>query len=278
MRKFYLENEYGKRWNLNSPQTGFLTEPQGLGYSLDSGYIMIGDSFLQSYIKTKQSQITGTLIFGTKSPYKLYQEFADYVNASGKLKLIYAPVGMKYYRDVDAVMLEKTEIVSGVLQCEVQFRCKSLFYSNRTNRFAVEREDGEFRFDFRWPVRFNDYGSRGIIFHNAGHVPAPFLLEIYGYVERPRVIVKVNGVETAGICFDTILQEGEKLLYSSLDGASYCYRVDAEGAQENFVKYLDIMQTNFFKLPMGECTVEFTSDTGAANRTAMSIYQFYRTV
>lgn len=278
MRKFYLENEYGQRWNLNSPETGFLTDPDGLGYELDSGYAMIGDSFLRTYMKAKQSQVSGTLVFGIQNPYKAFKTFADWINSAGRIRLIYAPLNAEYYRDVDAVKLDKAEIGKGVLQCKVQFKCRSLFYSDRTNRFVVDRVEGEFRFDFQWPVRFNDYGTRGIGFNNAGHVPAPFELEIFGYVEYPKVTVKSGNVEQAGIRFDTILQVGEKLEYSSLDGAPYCYRVDAEGRRENFISHLDIMQTNFFKLPVGESTVEFTSDTGATNKTIMTIYQFYRTV
>lgn len=278
MRKFYLENEYGQRWNLNNPETGLLTSPDGLGYEMDSGYAMIGDSFLQTYIKTKQSQISGKLIFGTQTPYVAYKAFSDFINCAKKLKIIYAPSTAEYYRDVDGIVLQKTEIDAKVLQCKVQFKCKSLFYSDRTNRFVIDRVDGELRFDFRWPVRFNDYGVRGINFNNAGHVPAPFELEIYGYTEYPEVTVKIDGIEQSHIRFNTILQDGEKLLYSSLDGASYCYRVDIEGQRVNFISYLDITQTNFFKLPVGESTVEFTSNTGARNKTIMTIYQFYRTV
>ena len=58
MRRFYLENEYGQRWSLNSLKTGFLTDPEGLGYELDAGYAMIGDSFLRTYMKAKQSQVS----------------------------------------------------------------------------------------------------------------------------------------------------------------------------------------------------------------------------
>ena len=78
--------------------------------------------------------------------------------------------------------------------------------------------------------------------------------------------------------FPTILQTGEKILYSSVDGNLYCYRVDEEGAEENFSDSLDINNTNFFKLPVGDSQIEFTSDTGASNRTVMTIYRFYRAV
>ena len=109
MRRFYLENEYGQRWNLNRPETGILTEPAGLGYDMDAGYSMIGDSFLITYMKAKQSQVSGTLVFGTQAPYKAFKNFADWINRADRLRLVYAPLNAEYYRDVDAVNLEKPE-------------------------------------------------------------------------------------------------------------------------------------------------------------------------
>ena len=164
------------------------------------------------------------------------------------------------------------------MECPVKFNCKSLFYSNRVDRFVVSRSEGELRWDFTWPARFNDYGFRRVVIENTGHVPAGFELEIYGYCENPSVIVTQGGKELFRVQFPTILQTGEKILYSSVDGNLYCYRVDEEGKESNFSDSLDINNTNFFKLPVGDSQIEFTSDTGASNRTVMTIYRFYRAV
>ena len=99
IRQFYLENEYGRRWGLNSPASGLLTKPSGLGYSMDASYAAIGHSFIRNYIKEKQQSISGTLIFGTESPYKACSNFIAYVNGAESLKLIYKTDAGEYYRE-----------------------------------------------------------------------------------------------------------------------------------------------------------------------------------
>lgn len=279
MRKFYLENENGTRWDLNGPTKGMLTDPDGLGYGFNTSYSMIGHSFIRNYMREKQQEITGTIIFGAADPYTVCNQFLNYVNSAKSLKLIYKTSAGEYYRDVDLVNLKKTEIErSRVLECPVSFLCRGLFYSNQTDRFVVTRSEGELRWDFRWPARFNDYSQRRVLINNNGHVPAAFELEIYGYCENPVVTVMQNGSEVARVVFETVLQQDEKILYSSVDGNLYCYRIGEDGQAVNFADSLDINQTNFFKLPVGESQIEFTSDTGASNRTVLTVYRFFRAV
>lgn len=279
IRQFYLENEYGVRWGLNNTSTGLFLEPKGLGYSLNVSYTAIGSSFVRNYLKDKQQEVSGTVVFGTEAPYKACNKFIAFNNAAKKLKLIYKTDVGEYYRDVDLVEFGKSEITQArVLECEVSFQCKSLFYSNQTDRFVVSRSEGEMRWDYRWPARFNDYGSRKISISNNGHVPAAFEIEIYGYCENPAVIVEQGGVELYRVQFPTILQAAEKILYSSIDGNLYCIRVGVEGNEDNFSDSLDINNSNFFKLPLGDSQIKFTSDTGASNKTVLTIYRFYRAV
>lgn len=279
IRKFFLENQYGVRWSLNGPDTGLLVDPDGLGYNMDASYAAVGHSFICNYMKEKQQEVSGTIVFGTQKPYIACNQFLQFVNAAENLKMVYKTDVGEYYRNVDLIKFGKSELTEAkVLECKVGFKCKGLFYANRLDRFVVSRSEGELRWDFTWPARFNDYCSRKIIVQNTGHVPAGFELELYGYCENPVVIVKQDGKELSRVVFPTILQAGEKILYSSADGNLYCYRVDEEGNQENFSDSLDINNTNFFKLPVGDSQVEFSSDTGALYQTIMNIYRFYRAV
>lgn len=149
MRKFYLENEYGVRLNLNSPDVGFLTSPSGLGYSMKANYVNIGNSYLNSYMNTNQAEIKGTLVFGGRNPYESYEKYVDFVNSAQKLRIVYVPFTGEYFRDVDMVSIDKGEMGKGVLSCAVSFKCRSLFYINKEDRFVIERSEGELRFDFR---------------------------------------------------------------------------------------------------------------------------------
>lgn len=279
IRQFYLENEYGIRWSLNHPSSGLLISPEGLGYSMNASYASIGHSFLRNYFKEQQQEISGIVVFGEKEPYVACREFITYVNAATALKLIYLTDAGEYYRDVDLVEFGKTEMTEArVLECGVQFMCRGLFYSNQIDRFVVSRSEGELRWNFTWPARFNDYTLRKVRINNAGHVPAALELELSGYCENPSVTLSQNGAELYRVRFPTILQQGERILYSSVDGNLYCFREDENGERVNFTDQLDINNTNFFKLPVGDSQLDFTSDTGATNRTVLTVYRFYRAV
>lgn len=279
IRKFYLENEYGQRWDLNNPSTGLLTNPSGLGYEMESSYSRIGHSFVNNYLRDKQGKITGTLIFGGESPYKNYSECVQFINAAKSLKIVYVTDAGEYNRNTDLVKIGKSELTEGkTLEADIALACKGLFYSNQTDRFIVSRTEGEMRWDFTWPARFKDYDSRNMLIKNNGHVPAAIQMEIYGYCENPSVIVKQGGRELYRLTLPIILETGEVIYYSSLDGELYCYKVDAEGNETNLADILDINNTNFFKLPVGESRMEISSDTGALNQIVLAIYRFYRTV
>lgn len=280
-RSFSLINEYGQEYSLNSARTtGLLTNPKGLGYSDTVSYIDIGDAFIRTKRKAKQSAISGTMIFGSSTPYDLYNAFNAYIRGSKELRLIYKTPGAPraYYRDVDLVKLEKTEISKGVLECAVEFYCKSLFYSNVQSNFTVSTVEGELRYTIEWPARYNDYSERTIALSNTGDVVAPFTLVLQGYCENPTVTLTKDEVEVASIKFPIILQPEERILYSSLDDNMYVYKQDADGSRENIIQLLDISYTNFFKIPPGDYSISFTSDTGAAYTTSLVMYKFYRTV
>lgn len=279
MRKFYLVNKYGQRWDLNDPISGLLTQPSGLGFDMEYSYSRIGYGFKRNYFRDKQSKLSGTMIFGGDSPYEAYRRFVTFINASDGIKLAYKIPSGEYYRDVDVVGIGKTEITENqVLECTVTFACRGLFYSSQTDRFIVSRTQGELRWDFTWPARFNDYDSRSLFVSNDGHVPAAVQAEINGYCENPSIAVMQSGIELYKIIIPTTLQEGETARYSSLDGDLYCYKVDPDGIRTNLADLLDIQNANFFKLPVGESQIKISSDTGAMNRTVIDIYRFYRTV
>ena len=101
-------------------------------------------------------------------------------------------------------------------------------------------------------------------------MPASFEVSLHGYCENPVISVVYGGKEIHRVRFPTILQKNEQILY--------CLRVNASGNEENFADSLDINNSNFFKLPVGDSEIRFSSDTGATNRMVLTVYKFYRTV
>ena len=116
IRQFKLRNEYAREYSLNVSDTAFLHEPQGLGYEMDYGYMRLGYSFVRNFIKDKQMEISGTVIFTAASPYEAAADFLKFIRGSAKLTLVYTTDAGEFLRDVDLVSYEKTEIGEGGVQ------------------------------------------------------------------------------------------------------------------------------------------------------------------
>ena len=178
MSKFYLENEYNERIDLqNNDLYCIATDTSGWGVDKDSSYIAIGDQFVRNYLKTKQSEFSMVLNFTKPRPFEKLQKVTNFLMKATKLYLIYVPDlvnGGEYRRDVEIGSFMKTDGVDGLLRYTLKLKAKSLFYDKHQSKFYVDRTDGEFRFDFRWDFRFNDYANREMILNNNGHVDAGF--------------------------------------------------------------------------------------------------------
>lgn len=76
VRKFYLENEKGQKYDLmDRDNYCFLSSPTGLGYSYDTSYEQVGNNFITNIRKLQQGNIAGDAIFRN---YDNYKNMIDY--------------------------------------------------------------------------------------------------------------------------------------------------------------------------------------------------------
>lgn len=253
IRNFYFENELGQRIDCQKVNGSlFLFNITGLGFEKDIEYVQIGNSFIKNKEKIKQGIIEGELEFYDMT-YDEYSTFIDFVLKSESLKLIYIPKKsnrVEYYRDIDVVKIEKNdEDDFNVLTSPITIFCTSLWYKENNVVYMAEETENEMRWDFDWDSRFTDYENRNLIFENKGHVEAPFLLEMNGYVLNPKIQVYVNKQKIYELALNMTVEENEKLMYSTKDNDLFLYLIHADNSQENLFNYLDLNNINFFKLP-----------------------------
>lgn len=172
MRKFYFENEYAQRYDLQS-NNAILTDPSSLGVGFDSGYIPVGDTFVRDYLKLQQKTLSAIINFLRPNQYDKYRQFADFVLSAKKLYLIYAPDAQtEYRREIDISNIEKGEIDQDrVLKIPIALVAKTLYYTANLNKFVIDDTTG-FVFPITWPVTFLDYAERTVIVENDGHAEA----------------------------------------------------------------------------------------------------------
>lgn len=281
VRQFYIENEKGQKYDLmNYEDFCFLSEPSGLGYSYSTEYLPLGNTFIENIRNLEKGLINGNLV--TKY-YDNFKEFCDFIEQSNTLKFAYTvPFEKKspitYYKDIKIASLEKTQKdnTSGMLIIPVTFDCLSLWYSKNDIIYTITKKDREMRWNFRWNSRFTSYSSRNIVFNNKGHVEAPISVEMDGYLVNPCISVYVNEKEIYRLKIPIIIEEYEKLLYSTSDNNLYLYKQEKDGTLTNLFKneYIDISNTNIFKLPKGISEVRLTADNEVLSAKLSILEQF----
>ena len=277
MRKFYIENEINERFSLWGNRV-YMVEPSGLGIKHDASYIRIGNSYLRNKRNISQSTISGKIEFIDPGANKRFREFYDFCAAASSLHLVYDPGdGTEYIRDIDISEVGKSERTGGTLPISVSFTCKSLYYLRNNNRFVFESSESEKRYDYQYDFVYGDYGTYETYINNNGHVEAPFECTIYGYCVNPSIYIMKNGATLYEVTFPVAVLDGEYIRYNSRDGMIEATLVSRSG-ETNLMPLLDISKDNFFKIPVGDSKIMFSSESASTNTVTMTIFKMYEVV
>lgn len=277
MRKFYVENEINERFSLWGNRV-YMVDPSGLGTKHEASYIRIGNSFLRNKMHVSQSKIGGKIEFMEPGANKKFNEFYAFCAAAEKLYLVYDPGdGSEYMRDIDITEVGKTERTGGTLPISIDFTCKSLYYLRDNNRFVFESTENEKRYDYKYPYAYGDYGTYEAMISNDGHVEAPFECVIYGYCVNPAIYIIRNNETLYEVVFPVAVEEGEYIRYSSRDGMLEATLVSG-GKKTNLMPLLDIEKDNFFKIPVGNSKIMFSSSSESTNVITATIYKMFEVV
>lgn len=280
--KFYLENEYSSQIDLQDDENYCIaTDVSGLGVEFDAEYIGIGDHFVRNYLNPKQTSLSLNLNFFLPDVYDKLQTVSNFLLTASSLYLVYKPdltSDIEYRREVDITSYLKNGVKDGYLCYTLTLAPTSLFYYKKSTRFEITELDGEKRYDFTWDAAYNDYSSRSLVISGSNHVEVAFALEINGYTENPMIEILDGDDVLYSLTFPITLQEGEKILYSSLDQNLYVMYQDADGNTTNLFNEFDLETNVFFKIPKTGATVRFTSDTDIINTIVFTAYFFFKVV
>lgn len=275
--QFYIMNEKKGRWGLNHSETGVFVDPSGFGVDYNNGYLKTGDIWVANENELEQPSPAGTIVFGGKDIYAVFQQFMNFINAAKELVFIYHPAGLEkeYFTNVDIISVEKGGYSASrrVLEVPVKFVCRSLFYTEEKFEYHIQRASKEVRWDFRWETKFNDLNYVYFDFINDGHVENPFQVSFTGYCTFPEITVYQDGKLIHHVKFYITLQRDERLTFSTFDDDLF---VEVNGVDRK--ECLDFTSDNFFKLPIGRSEIYFRSQTGKMNNIILNIEKYYKGV
>lgn len=281
VREFRLLNEKGQEFSLMNIQNyALLTEPDGLGYSYSTEYQQLGNTFVNNIRLIEQGQINGILNFIS---YQNYSKFINYIESSNELKFGYKIPNMdgtykEYFKDISIQGITKTQKqLNGIISETVTFDCLSLWYEENTIIYTIEPQDDEIRWDFRWDSRFADYSARNLQYINHGHVEAPIILEINGYVENPKIELYVEGQLYQTVSFNIVLTQYEKLLYDTRENHFFIGKQNADGTTSSLFN-LDVIEfanDNVLKIPKNRsCEIRLLADNDIQNAQITVLPQY----
>lgn len=283
VREFKLINEKGQEYSLmDIKKYCLLTEPSGLGYVYSTEYQQLGNTYIANLRNVEQSQINGTVNF---IKYDNYKTFVDFVEQAESLKLSYKipfENGVKeYFKDIQIQYLGKSEIkTNGVISESIVLDCLSLWYEENTVVYKIEPLSNEIRWDFKWDSSFTDYDTRNLNYINKGHIEAPILVEISGYILNPKIELYIDGELYQTVKFTTEIQEYEKLLYGTKENDFYIKRQKTDGTLESLfsLDVIDFENDNVIRLPKNKsCEIKLTADNEVLN-AQITILAYYKAI
>ena len=156
---------------------------------------------------------------------------------------------------------------------------KTLWYKKEDVKIEITSIPNEVRWDFKWDSIFIDYNNKNIIYENMGHTESAIQVVMNGYIKNPTITVYQDEEKIYELKIEIEIQEYEKYLFSSKDGELYIKKQNTDGTYENLFKnpYIDIKNTNIFKLPLGVSKLQIHADNDI-NNARISILEFYKSV
>lgn len=280
VRKFSLLNEKGQEYSLMDINNYcLLTDPSGLGYSYNSEYEQLGNTFINTIRTIGQGSISGTLNFLN---YDNYRKLIKFMQSSQKLQLEYVVpyVGGEktFYRDVELNSISKSQIQpNGIISESITLTTLSLWYEKVNTIYTIEDNDNVVRWDFDFDSYWNGYDVRNLEYTNLGDVEAPIEVIVNGEVINPRLELYIEGELYQTITISDTIEEYEQLIYNSKENEFAIKKRLADGTYESLfsLDYIDFSNDNVLRIPNDRtCTIKLRADETITNATLI-VYVYY---
>lgn len=279
VRKFYLQNEHGSRFDLNT--TAFFTNPAGLGMSQSVVYSGAKDGFFMVAEHSKnQINPVGDIVIKSDH-YATYQRLVDFITNAKRLSLVYKPTNTEYFIDVHCEYITKTELNTGVLTCPVSFRALGLWYSKTPSIYRIVQAlpvENPKRYPYSYVYKYNVEDSSSRTIKANGHIDAALEISVKGALTNPKIELmrKRDNSLIGRISLEGLTVEGNKWLHIS---SKYNGELGVWVGGVDVSQYIDLNDNSFFRLPVNTaCVLTISDDTYAAMNVWVYVYEYYLTV
>ena len=283
VREFKLVNGKGQEYSLMDIKNfALLTKPTGLGMEYKKEYAQVGNTFIETFSKIAQKKIQATVVF---SNYDNYRNMVNFIALSDSLKLYYkVPYqdGVRqFYKSVSVELLDKSEIDDdGFLRESIRITSLSLWCEETQAIYRVQNQDGEMRWDFKWDSKFASYDARTLKYINKGHTDAQVKIELGSNIQNPIISLYIEGELYQSISIHTLINNYEKLIYSSKENEFEITKILEDGSKEDLftLDTIDFESDNVIRIPKNmNCEIRLNADNNIEH-AIVTIYTYYISV
>ncbi len=279
MRKFWLENEKGKIWNLTpknpyDKRSSFFGEPEGFGIKTKiTSYEVENTCFIEE-VETQSQTIVGDLYFSDYDHFTAFVNFVGNINTKTPMKLYYSinghshdnPLESEWYKLVLINELKKSEIdyKTGFLKCEVKFACLSRWKKDRQIVLELSRYGEPLVYPYQYPYTYGGSNNLAVDIDNEGNLPTSCIIKVEAVTDTPFIRIIQDGEILDQAKYNLIVKENSYLQIDSSPNkqeASLYTLVDGEYIREDvyYIGEKDYTYSNFLTIPSGKSTLVFSA-------------------
>jgi len=275
MRKFWLENNEGKLWNLTprnpyDQKSSVFADPSGLGIKTKvTSYDVENVSFIEK-VDTQSQTISGDLYFSNYDHFRKFIAFVGNINTDKPLKLYYStqgyshdnPFESEWYRLVLINELQKTEVdyKTGFLKCPIKFLCVSKWKKDKKIILELSRFGDPLVYPYYYPYVYGGSNNLAVDIDNEGNLPTSCVIRIEAVTETPLIRILQNNEIIEQAKYNLTIQENSFLIIdSSPDNqeASLYTLINGDYVKEDvyYIGERDYTYSNFITIPSGKSKI-----------------------
>ena len=279
MRKFWLENEKCKIWNLTpknpyDKRSSFFGEPEGFGIKTKiTSYEVENTCFIEE-VETQSQTIVGDLYFSDYDHFTAFVNFVGNINTKTPMKLYYSinghshdnPLENEWYKLVLINELKKSEIdyKTGFLKCEVKFACLSRWKKDKQIVLELSRYGEPLVYPYYYPYYYGGSNNLAVDIDNEGNLPTSCIIKVEAVTDTPFIRIIQDGEILDQAKYNLIVKENSFLQIDSSPNkqeASLYTLVDGEYIREDvyYIGEKDYTYSNFLTIPSGKSTLVFSA-------------------
>ena len=275
MRKFWLENNEGKLWNLTprnpyDQKSSVFADPSGLGIKTKvTSYDVENVSFIEK-VDTQSQTISGDLYFSNYDHFRKFISFVGNINTDKPLKLYYStqgyshdnPFESEWYRLVLINELQKTEVdyKTGFLKCPIKLLCVAKWKKDKKIILELSRFGDPLVYPYYYPYVYGGSNNLAVDIDNEGNLPTSCVIKIEAVTETPLIRILQNNEIIEQAKYNLTIQENSFLIIdSSPDSqeASLYTLINGDYVKEDvyYIGERDYTYSNFITIPSGKSKI-----------------------